>query len=241
MSTIKLIAVTTLVFLYSFVDAQPGFRASYSEYFIEVPVKGRFTVSVGDETISSLNGRFRFFDVMPGRFPVVIEANNRVVYRSDVFIKPGMRTIAVWSQNTLRTIKDLDIERCSYDNWDKPLTENFRRPSANRPYVEDHPSIMPPSAFDRFLSSLKRASFDKDKLSVIDLTAPYSGFTIDQVVNVVKLMSFSDGKISAVRKMLPSVADPQNSFLLLEAFDFQKDRDKVKSIIMAERPNRIGG
>lgn len=242
MNTIKLITITALVFLYSLVDAQPSFRPAYSDYFIEIPARGRFTVSLGDESISSLNGRFRFFDIREGRYPVVIEVNNKVIYRSDVFVKPGMRTIAVLNQDILRPVKDLDLGRCSYDNWDKPLTDGYNnRPTPGRPYVNDCPPLMTSTAFERFSRSIRQASFDKNKLSVIDLTAPYAGFTVGQMIDVVKLMDFSDGKVSAVRKMFPSVADPENAFMLLDAFDFQKDKDKVKSIIMSERYQRIGG
>ncbi|WP_207536031.1 DUF4476 domain-containing protein [Desertivirga arenae] len=240
MNTIKLITITALVFLYSFVDGQPSFRASYSEYFVEVPVRGRFTVSLGEESISSINGRFRFFDLREGLHPIVIEHNDRLVYRAEVIVKPGMRTITVLNQNVLKLVKDLDLGRCSYDNWDKPLSEGYNnRPG--RPYVNNCPPLMTPAAFERFSKSLKQASFDKNKLSVIDLTTPYAGFTVDQVLDVVKLMDFSDGKISAVRKMFPSVADPENAFLLFDAFDFQKDKDKVKSIIVSESYHRVGG
>ncbi|WP_207422242.1 DUF4476 domain-containing protein [Desertivirga brevis] len=242
MNTIKLITITALVFLCSLVNAQPSFRTAFSEYFIEVPARGRFTVSLGDESISSINGRFRFFDIREGRYPVVIEANNKVIYRSDVFVKPGIRTIAVLNQDALRPVKDLDLGRCSYDNWDKPLTEGYsNRPPMGRPYLNNCPPLMTSSAFERFSKSLRQASFDKNKLSVIDLTAPYAGFTVDQVIDVVRLMAFSDGKVSAVRKMFPSVTDPENAFMLLDAFDFQKDKDKVKSIIVTERYQRVGG
>jgi len=240
MKSIKLIAIVALVIISSAVNGQMGFRSAYSEFFIEIPARGRFTVSLGDETISSQKGRFRFFDAREGRWPLVIESNNRVIYRSDVFIKPGMRTIAVLNRNSLNIVKDLDLERCSYDSWDRPLNDNYTqgRPNNGRPYQDNYLPVMSPASFDRFMRSVKDANFDKEKLSVIDLTAGYSYFTVDQIVAVVKAMDFSDGKISAVRKLYPSVADPENVFQLLDAFDYPSDKEKVKNIVMAGRPQR---
>lgn len=86
MKSSNLLAAFILLFQFSFSNGQPIFRASTSEFFIETPPGGRYTVTIGDETISSRNGRVRFFDIPSGRQPVEIALNNRLVLKSDIYM-----------------------------------------------------------------------------------------------------------------------------------------------------------
>ena len=247
MKPLNLTLISILISISSFINAQSNFRASTAEYFIEASSKGRYTVSIGDESISSTSGRFRFFDLPEGRLPVIIEQNNKVIYKSTISIKPGMRSIAVLNRNSLRSIKELDLERYQLDNWDRVLADNYNhgkpgtgRPNPGRPYQDRYSSVMSPDAFNRFMTSIKGASFDKNKLDVLDLTVGYSYFTVDQIIQVLNSMSFSDGKLEVVRKMYPSVADPENVFQLIDSFTFSSDKEKAKAIILAGRSHQGG-
>lgn len=233
MTSLKLFTVTALLAISSFfANAQSNFRAAESEFFIEIPQRGRFTVSLGDETISSNTGRFRFFNVSYNRLPLVIEVNNQVVLRTEVFVKPAMRSIAVFSRNRVDIIKDLPLANSFLNNWDKCVED---KSNPNYPATQPFPNIYPMSAesFDRFLQTIKNSPFEKDKLSVIDIGAKNAAFTVNQVGSIIGLFSFSDAKLSVLKKLYPSVIDPENGFMIMDSFTFSSDKEKAKRIILA--------
>jgi hypothetical protein len=241
MKTSNLIAIILLVFNSFSPNAQPVFRAATSEFFIEIPPGARYTVTIGDETISSRNGRFRFFDLPSGRLPVEIALNNRLIVRSDVFAKPGIRSIAVLNRNSLSTIKDLELGQCNLGNWDQILEDNYpeSRPSHRRSYEREiYLPVMSPEAFSNFITSLRKTPFSKDKLGLIDLTVGYSYFTVSQIKQVITMMTFSDEKFEALEKMSPHMADSENAYDLIESFRFSDDKENARSIILAGKSQR---
>jgi hypothetical protein len=56
-------------------------------------------------------------------------------------------------------------------------------------------------------------------------------FTIDQLVRLLELFSFSDDKINIVRIVYPRVVDKDNAHNLLGAFTYSDDKKKVEQII----------
>ena len=68
-----------------------------SEFFMKINTNGNYTVSLGNQTISTSANVFRFFDLANGNYQLrVIENsyNGRVVYDKPIFINDGFRFIA---------------------------------------------------------------------------------------------------------------------------------------------------
>src|SRR6476661_2630853 len=154
MNTPKRLALLCLLFLTCAFHAKSQIRYAPAEFFIEVPSAYQLKVSLGDDTISSRNSRFRFFEVRSGRQPLHIRSGQRTLFRGDVFITPGMRTIATLTGNRLRVLEELNLERYTYDSWNTIFgnTKLPDRPTRGRPYRNYLP-LMSPSSYDQLKQS----------------------------------------------------------------------------------------
>lgn len=92
------------------------------------------------------------------------------------------------------------------------------------------PSGMPPAAFSALLTSIKKASFAKDKLNVLSLAAATNTFTGAQAKEIVSIMPFSSDKIDAGKLLFPRVTDGQ-FFLVFDALSFSSDKEKLKNAL----------
>ena len=105
-----------------------------------------------------------------------------------------------------------------------------------RPIEELPEEIVEPltgQSFNALLAALKEQGFADDKLSVLQTAAKNSWFTVDQVKGILKMFSFPDDKISALRMVSEALADPENSFLLYGSFVHSSDKEEAKKILEA--------
>lgn len=96
------------------------------------------------------------------------------------------------------------------------------------PYM---PMIMPEADLQNLLIALKKESFEKEQLNVLGVAARYGYFSVDQLIRIIDVFSFSSGKISAVKIVFPRVADKYNSYNLIGAFTFSTDKEELKKVI----------
>ncbi len=90
---------------------------------------------------------------------------------------------------------------------------------------------MAPPAYQNLRRQVKRTSFSSAKLDVIKLAAGGNTFTCAQVRGLLGALSFSSGKIKALRVLSPRIEDPQNSFTIVNAFTFSSDKKKATKIL----------
>lgn len=93
------------------------------------------------------------------------------------------------------------------------------------------PVIIHEDEFMNLYGAVKNEAFESNQLNILDLSAGYGFFSVDQLIRLTKLFAFSSGKIAAVRIVFPRVADKYNSYKLLEAFPFSSDKEEVERII----------
>lgn len=93
------------------------------------------------------------------------------------------------------------------------------------------PSAMSDSEFQQLLSNVKAEGFADDKTSVVRIAAKSKYFTISQLIELLKLFSFSEDKINIVQIVYSRVVDKDNAHNLLGAFTYSDDKSKVESII----------
>ncbi len=93
------------------------------------------------------------------------------------------------------------------------------------------PIIMQDRDFNDLLTTLKNEAFESNQLKVLEIAARYGFFSVDQLVEIVGIFTFSSGKLTAVKIVFPQVADKFNSYRLVKAFTFMKDKEDVEKII----------
>lgn len=97
--------------------------------------------------------------------------------------------------------------------------------------VEEGPYPISEEEFIGLISSIKNESFQENQLSIVQISARYNYFTVSQVVRVIDLFSYSDGKLNALEYMYPNVIDKFNSHLIINAFTYSSDKEKAQEII----------
>lgn len=114
------------------------------------------------------------------------------------------------------------------------IPEETPEPIYDPPVMEVFP--MTEQEFKNFVQGIQKESFEKNMLGVVELASRNSYFTVDQVIRIIELFSFSSGKVQVVSLTYPRILDTHNSHLLLSAFTYSADKEKVKEIINSYEP-----
>jgi hypothetical protein len=80
-------------------------------------------------------------------------------------------------------------------------------------------------------SNIRNASFSRDKIAIIQTSANSRSFTCSQVFELLKELPFSEDKHEACLALYPKITDAANFSVVLEAFDFSSDKDRVKKAL----------
>ena len=97
--------------------------------------------------------------------------------------------------------------------------------------VEEGPFPISQEEFNGLINSIKDESFQENQLSIVQISARYNYFTVNQVIQVIDLFSFSDGKLTALEYLYPNVVDKFNSHQIVNAFTYSSDKEKATEII----------
>lgn len=118
--------------------------------------------------------------------------------------------------------------RKSMDNVLARIERHLEQLRRELPPVQ--PTIQPllPADFDKLVASVKKESFDDNRLSVLKLGIANSLFTCEQAKILVKCFSFSQGQKDATYLLYPLVVDPRNFSTVIEALTFPGDRQEVR-------------
>jgi hypothetical protein len=101
------------------------------------------------------------------------------------------------------------------------------------PAAPAKPAPMKPDSFNALVSAVKSASFDDDKVAVVQGAARNNWFTSAQVASLVAIPSFGDGKVEVAVACWSKIVDPENNFVIYQKLDFDSDKDKLR--------RRVGG
>jgi hypothetical protein len=97
--------------------------------------------------------------------------------------------------------------------------------------VEEGPYPMSEEEFSDLVGSIQNESFQESQLSIVQISSRYNYFTVNQVIRVIELFSFSDGKLTALEYLYPNVVDKFNSHKIVNAFTYSSDKEKAQEII----------
>lgn len=221
-------------------DYRWNYNYGNSEVFLRIPQNGNYTVEVGDQMMSNSTGKFRFFDVQFGTVPIAIYENNFLTYRTNLRLQTYTRLVLDFFPNKgLYLLGNYKVQNNLYgitewdDIWNNPYGNQNGYWNGNSGYSGN---VMNNQDFSSFISSVKRSgSFDKDKMSVIKMTARHANFTSQQSYSLLKTMDFDDNKLEVAKLLYTRCVDRQNFYLVFEAFDFSASKMKLTDFISKYR------
>ena len=109
-------------------------------------------------------------------------------------------------------------------------------PTASLSTIEEEEPMPEPivgPTFQALKSTIENQSFPDDKLGVLQQVVHRELFTVGQVTQLLDLYTFSSDKIDALQMLASRIIDPQNDFLLMNAFVHSSDKEEARRILGA--------
>lgn len=214
------------------------------EFFLETAVGTSLTVVVNDQSMTNATGRFRFFDLNPGRAQVLVYRGRMLLTRQWVILSPETRTMAMLHpqygfriRGTQRVRGNL-FDELPGRNQPVPSWDDQREDA--QPFPQDEPNFPPRDSYrsnddvmsagemEQYLKALERTFLSK-KLDFIRQTLPKQRFSSAQLVDIIKEFSFTKEKMEVAKLGWDYVADRQNFNLVYEQFPFQSDQNELRA------------
>ncbi|WP_338864434.1 DUF4476 domain-containing protein [Myxococcus stipitatus] len=115
---------------------------------------------------------------------------------------------------------------------DAPLLATVMpRPQPPPPPPEPMVRPMSQNAFRKFDEAIAREAYNDDKLRVLYAGIYDNNFLSSQVAALLERFPFSQDKLNAVRALKPRIIDPENHFIIINAFKFSSDKKKAQEIL----------
>lgn len=201
----------------------------YSEVFIRIPERGRFTISLGEQEITNSNGIFRFFDVPSRSQTLSIWEGRRLFYSVTIHPRNNVRMVLdFFTQRGLFLLEELiinDIREVHYGrNWNDVWNRSYRGVTTMRG-----------NDFEIFYRMFKEQAFDKDKLNFFRMQKNSVAFTSAQVGILLKEFSFDDNRLQLAKEAYENVVDPENYYRLFDSFSFKSYSEKFSEFLINKR------
>lgn len=91
--------------------------------------------------------------------------------------------------------------------------------------------------FQRFLSYLSTQTRGRDREKTLRLFVRHSSLTCQQAASILRLTPLEKERLDLLRILAPAIVDPQNSHLILNAYEFSSGRNDAQRILEdAHRP-----
>lgn len=86
-------------------------------------------------------------------------------------------------------------------------------------------------AFSILYNKVKKASFDDNKLDLIEVASLGCYYSCSQTIRMMKIFTFADERLKVLCLMAPHIVDPQNAIDIYKLFSFDSDKDKAGEIM----------
>lgn len=90
---------------------------------------------------------------------------------------------------------------------------------------------MTDEAFAKLLKSLKEQSFDEQKVEFIETFVKDRPLNCGQAAELLKTLSFDEGRVKAAIILYPGLVDSENFFEVLKVFPFESSREEVMKAV----------
>ena len=214
------------------IDWEYDYNGGYAEVFIRIPERGRFTVSIGDQEITSTTGMYRFFDLTATPQPLSIWQGRTLIYR--VTINPSDNTRMVmdfFSRDGLYLLDEISLNNNQPSYHGRQWNDVWNRSYGGYGGAP----MMRQSDVNNFFKMYKDETFDKDKLSFFRAQKNIVSFTTEQVGQLMEELSFDDNKLIIAQEAYPNVVDPQNYYQLQNKFTFSSGKKKLSEFLQSVR------
>ncbi|WP_036086432.1 DUF4476 domain-containing protein [Leptospira weilii] len=85
--------------------------------------------------------------------------------------------------------------------------------------------------FANIKGRIDKEGFSDGKLSVLKSEVSRATFTAEQVAELMDLFSFSTDKIKALTSLRNRIEDPENAYVIVERFSYDKDKKSAASLL----------
>lgn len=136
-----------------------------------------------------------------------------LLYQGEVKLMDGYITKLQVNRNGKSSVQYELIKR-----WDDNRHTTYGYP--NYPTYQQK-FTMPDDKFQSLLRAMKNASFDDSKLMIAQQALDVYYIDTDQLVSMMKVLSFESTKLSLAKYGYKRLVDPENIFLVNSAFSFQ--------------------
>lgn len=206
-----------------------------AEVFVQVAERGNFKVYLDDELISSVTGRFRFYDVYNTRPILTILAGSEKVFSREINVIPNKRLVFNFSRRSgLTLLKDLNIyinNVYALDDFDQYIDAAV---SPNRPEQSQYSND-----FDALVARVKQEAFDDQKLKVITAYSNYAALSTKQIGQLLPLFFKDESKLLLAKQEFQYVVDPHQFYLLKDSFTFMGTKDEFMKFLEAQKTEQV--
>lgn len=139
-----------------------------------------------------------------------------------------------------QNLKELDADYLTqlrpkeYKKALKELYKMYKMIDAIKMHIDEeyHPvSAISESDYRNLVTSINNESFEENKVTILRASAKYNYFTVDQVIGLMDLSTFSSWKLRALEITYPLVLDKNNSFKIINSLNFSDDKQKAQEIL----------
>jgi len=95
------------------------------------------------------------------------------------------------------------------------------------PYSAPARGQMSQQDFSQLLARVVEASFDNDRVRLLQLAVPYHSFTCAQTKEILEATTFGDGQVQIGCLMYPNIVDKENFFDVVAVLTFSSDKEKL--------------
>ncbi|WKS94461.1 DUF4476 domain-containing protein [Riemerella columbina] len=201
----------------------------YAEVFVRIndahAYSERYQITIADQSIENRTGFYRFFDLGTGVKKLSILENGIPIYRAKILLKNHTRTLLEFLPDEgLFLVNELPIrpDGAVYHPWNTAFSR--------LPMMND-------AEFNNFLNHFKDQSFDDNKLQVFLSQNKVSAFSAEQVLALIREMSFDEKKLELAKQAYPHCVNPQNYYLVSSGFSFSSTNKALTDFILKHQQN----
>jgi Domain of unknown function (DUF4476) len=87
------------------------------------------------------------------------------------------------------------------------------------------------SSFNQLVSNVEDEAFADDQMLYIRTAAKSHYFSVNQIIQLLRLFTFADEQLNCLRITYPKAVDTDNSFTIISHFTFEDDKKAAQAII----------
>lgn len=133
--------------------------------------------------------------------------------------------ICLWAGNGTSLLKASTPIRQIHSITENPQQRHHRGKQTRQKH------IMNDKDFNFLYKTIKKKSFEKDKLELISIGVLDNQFNCKQCAKIMSLFSFDDEKLKAFNLMIDHIADWENPYMILDSFKFDSNRQKATDML----------